>query len=110
MWTPADITALPTAQDLIEAKSALKEVEIELKDALLALEKAQLRVDRIRQNLRERTAWIAPVRKLSSDVLSLIFEFCAEDNWRTPLRISGVSRQWRDIALATPRAWAFLDE
>jgi hypothetical protein len=109
MWTPVDITVVPTAQDLIYAKSAIKKVEIELKDALLAPEQAQRRVDRIKQDLWEQRAWIAPVRRLSSDVISLIFEFCGEDNWRTPLRIAGVSRQWRDIALATPRVWAFLD-
>jgi hypothetical protein len=109
MWTPADITALPTAQDLIDAQSAIKEVKIELKAALLALEQAQLRVNRIRQDLWERRAWIAPIRKLSSDVLSLVFEFCGEDNWKTPLRIAGVSKQWRNVVLATPRAWAFLD-
>jgi len=109
MWTPADITALPTAQDLIDAQSAIKEVEIELKDALLALEQAKLRVNRIRQNLWERRAWIAPIRRLNSDVLSLVFEFCGEYRWKTPLRIAGVSRHWRDLVLATPRAWAFLD-
>jgi hypothetical protein len=109
MWTPVDITALPTTQDLINAQSAINEVESELKDALLELEKAQLRVNQIRQNLWERRAWIAPVRRLAPDVLSLVFEFCGEDSWQTPLRIAGVSRQWRDLALSTPRAWAFLD-
>jgi hypothetical protein len=105
MWTPVDITALPTEQDLIDAPSTIKEVEIELQDALLALEQAKLRVNRIRQNLRERRAWIAPVRKL----LSIVFELCGEDSWKTPLLIAGVSRQWRDLVMATPRAWAFLD-
>jgi hypothetical protein len=108
MWTPVDITALPTARDLIYAQAAIKDVEIELKDALLALEQAQLRVARIKQNLWERRAWIAPIRKLTSDALSLIFEFCGKDDWRTPLLISEVSRSWREIVLATPRAWAFL--
>jgi hypothetical protein len=108
MWPPADITALPTLQEVIDAKLAIEEVKIQLNDALLALAQAQLRVDEINKELFEREAWIAPIRYLSFDALSLVFEFCGEDDWRTPLVISEVSRYWRDTVLATPRAWAFL--
>jgi hypothetical protein len=108
MWPPADVTALPTAQELIDAKLEIETVETQLSDALLALAQAQLRVDEIKKELLERKAWIAPVRYLPFDVLSLIFEFCGEDDWRTTLLISEVSRHWRETVLATPRAWAFL--
>jgi hypothetical protein len=91
MWPPPDITVLPTSQEVIDAKLAIETVKAQLNDALLALAQAQLRVDEINKELFERNAWIAPVRFLSFDVLSLIFEFCGEDDWRTPLPISEVS-------------------
>jgi hypothetical protein len=106
MWPPADISVLPTSQEVIDAKLAIEAVKTQLSDALLA--QAHLQVDEISKELFERQAWIAPVRFLSFDVLSLIFEFCGEDDWETPVRISEVSRQWREIVLATPRAWAVL--
>jgi len=34
---------------------------------------------------------------------------CGEDDWKTPLRIAATSRDWRNLVLATPRAWEFLD-
>jgi hypothetical protein len=108
MWPPADIYALPTAREVIDAKLAIETAKVQLNDALLALAQAQIRVDEIKKELFERKAWIAPVRYLSFDVLSLIFEFCGEDDWRTTLLISEVSRHWREVVLATPRAWAFL--
>jgi hypothetical protein len=104
---PADITVLPTERELTNAKLGIEAVEVQLNDALFVLAQAQLRVDEIKKELFERKAWIAPVRYLSFDVLSLIFEFCGEDDWRTPLLISEVSRHWREVVLATPRAWAF---
>ena len=108
MWSPADISALPTAREVIDAKLAIEMVKDQLNDALLAVAQAQLRVEEIKKELFKRNAWIAPIRYLPFDVLSLIFEFCGKDDCKTPLVISEVSRHWRETVLATPRAWAFL--
>jgi hypothetical protein len=107
MWNPVDINALPTTPDLINAKSAIEQVKTELQAARLAQD--QFRICHLKNDLQERRAWIAPIRRLNFDILSLIFEFCGETHWKAPLRIASVSRYWRDIVLATPRAWAFLE-
>jgi hypothetical protein len=102
MWAPADINALPTPHDILAANNAILHLEEELVQA-------RLRVKQLMEELKWRRAWIAPVRKLNFDILSLIFEYCGEEEWRSPLQISAVSRLWRDVALATPRAWSFID-
>jgi hypothetical protein len=109
MWAPADTTARPTAGDMLNAKTAIEVVKAQLKDAPIALAQAKLRVSNIEKDLRERCAWISPVRKLPLDVLSIIFEICGEDDWKIMLRIAVVSRMWRGLALSTPRAWSFID-
>ncbi|KIM20472.1 hypothetical protein M408DRAFT_30333 [Serendipita vermifera MAFF 305830] len=109
MWTPADINAHPTKEDYINAKLAIIERETELADALLALAQAQIRVANLENDIRERQAWIAPIRKLGFDVLSLIFERCSEGEWHAPLRIGAVSRTWRAVVLHSPRAWSIID-
>jgi hypothetical protein len=103
------MTAVPTPIDVINAIKAIKETKEDLKDALCALAEAQRRVTDLEKNLGQLRAWVAPIRRLPFDSLSLVFEFCGEDDWKTPLRISEVSRQWRSVVLETPRAWASLD-
>ena len=61
-----------------------------------------------RVELMDQTARSSPVRRLVSDVLSIIFEMCSEDSWTAPLQIGLVCRQWREVVLATPRAWTFI--
>lgn len=105
MWQPADLNALPTLQDIIHAKKEIDETEKELK----AIQAAVRRIPELKKKLSKCRAFIAPVRKLSFDVLSLIFEFCGEDEWKTAMKIATVSRKWRETILLTPRAWAFID-
>ena len=109
MWKPADITAIPTNQDVINATSAIIELEGELEEARVTLKQAQLRVANLEKDLRLRRAWLSPVRRLNFDALSRIFEFVGEDDWTAPTRLGAVSRPWRDCVLGTPRAWSFFD-
>jgi hypothetical protein len=51
---------------------------------------------------------IGPIARLNSDVLAVMFEFSGEVDWKAPLSISRVCREWRLIILTTPRAWANL--
>jgi hypothetical protein len=44
---------------------------------------------------------------LNSDTLSAIFIACAALDWRSPAIIAAVCRFWREIVLATPRAWQY---
>jgi hypothetical protein len=50
-----------------------------------------------------------PINRLGFDILSLVFELCSEDDWTAPLRIGVINRQWREVILATLRAWTLSD-
>ncbi|KIM28517.1 hypothetical protein M408DRAFT_23574 [Serendipita vermifera MAFF 305830] len=102
MWEPADMNAVPIPNEKIKARNAISILEVELRDA-------RLRVVRLEAELCTRKAWIAPVRRASSDVLSLIFEFCAKNDWKSPLKLAAISKTWRTAVLASPRAWSFLN-
>ena len=108
MWTPVNIDAIPSVKDKFHAIKAISAVEEELRDALLALERAQHLVDSLEKDLRERRAWIAPIRRLPYEILSHIFEFCGEEEWESIFDIAAVSRFWREVSLSTSRAWSFI--
>ncbi|KIM27060.1 hypothetical protein M408DRAFT_330213 [Serendipita vermifera MAFF 305830] len=48
-------------------------------------------------------------QRIPFEVLSVIFELCSTDDWKSPMRISAVSRWWRQVVLNTPFAWQFVD-
>lgn len=102
MWKPEDINALPTPDDRIKAQNAIFILEDALKEA-------RLRVQRLEADLVTRRAWIVPVRYVPLEILSLIFEICAKDDWKSPLGIAAVSRSWRTAVLASPRVWSLLN-
>jgi hypothetical protein len=56
MWPPADITALPTLRERINAKSEIETVKEQLNEALSALAQAKLRVDELKKELFQRKA------------------------------------------------------
>ena len=89
-----NFTLLPTESDAIRVNNEIRATERQLKH--------------LERHLKMLKAWIAPIRRLNTDILSLIFEMCGEDYWKTPLRIAATSRDWRNLVLATPRAWEFL--
>jgi hypothetical protein len=109
MWAPIDINAIPSSEDLLNATNAIEQVEDQLKEALISLEQARLRVADLEKELQQRRAWISPIRRLNFDVICHVFELVAEDDWKAPLRLASVSQSWRQIVLRTPRAWSFLD-
>ncbi|KIM30838.1 hypothetical protein M408DRAFT_35495, partial [Serendipita vermifera MAFF 305830] len=79
----------------------LQEIEKQLEEALKS-------VAILRQQIAEYRAWIAPVRKVSEEALSIVFINCARDYWKSPLVLGAVCRRWRRVLLKTPGAWAFL--
>jgi F-box-like len=108
MWQPADRAALPSLKDFKHAKKAISELEDALKDALVALEQAQLRVMALTKDISERKAWIAPIRMLPNELLSEIFIFASEMEHLAPVTITGVCHLWYQIVLATPQAWSLI--
>jgi hypothetical protein len=66
----------------------------------------------MRNELQEREAWLAPIRKLSHDEFSVIFNMCAGDDWMAPIHLAAVCRTWHYVALAAlaaHRVWTFID-
>jgi hypothetical protein len=106
MYEPPDFSVLPTSDDVLHAKNVIQKMEGRLTEEIFAPTPAS---GRVTEHVAVLKAWIAPVRRLNDDVLSIIFEFCGEDHAKNTLRISAVSRGWRQVVLATPRAWAYLD-
>jgi hypothetical protein len=96
-----DFAVLPTASDVICVKNEIRFTETKIKDL-------ERQLEMLNRHLEMSKAWIAPIRRLNIDILSLIFEMCGEDDWKAPLRIAATSRDWRNLVLATPRAWEFL--
>jgi hypothetical protein len=103
-----DFALLPTERDVIRVKNDICTTEQRLMYALLGPISAQKMVVQLEREVEMMRAWIAPIRRVNTDILSLIFEICCEDDWKTPLRIAATSRDWRNLVLAPPRAWEFL--
>lgn len=108
MWTPANQNALPSQEEIGQARKAIEMVEIERKAAVEVLKRAQMVVDNLDKDLDIRRAWIAPIRKMPIEILSEIFIFASEMDHLAPMVFSEVSRSWREIILSTPRAWSMI--
>jgi hypothetical protein len=106
MWSPANQAAFPSQEETRHAKEAIYQLELVLKDAYELLEQAKTRVYKLVGELDKRKAWIAPIRRLPVEILSEIFIFSSEVGGLVPLTITEVSRHWREVILATPRAWS----
>jgi len=109
MWSPIDKSSLPTPEERKKAKEVIDLLQKDLENAMESLVRAQLRVDILRKDVEERKAWVAPVRRLTFDALSVVFDWCADIEWDSAVRIAAVCRTWRSIVLDTPRAWSFAD-
>lgn len=64
-----------------------------------------------RSRIQEESPSLASIGKLPFDVLTKVFiEYCENiHGGRGPLTISAVSRWWREVILATPMAWCFIE-
>jgi hypothetical protein len=89
-----------------QQRKIIKNLEYRLPIAMFALTRGQ---DQVLGKPDRRVEPLMPISRGPFDVLSYIFEICGEKDYRATLKISVVSRHWREIVLATPRAWAFVD-
>jgi hypothetical protein len=106
MWSPADKSALPSNVDKIQARIEIQRVNGEIEETEMQLAQTQLRLDILKRELAEREAWLAPIRTISHDELTIVFNVCAEMDWIAPMRLATVCRAWRNAVLANPRAWS----
>jgi hypothetical protein len=102
MWN-ADI--VPSARQTSLAREAI----FELKSKLQAIEAS---AELLRKTIQEKESWLAPIRRVPADILSLVFvEFCSiskQHAWKGPLVLGAVCRRWREILIGTPRAWSLI--
>ena len=109
MWSPPNKHELPLPEEIIYAKEAIATLDNALRDAFELIESTRLRIAEMKRDLEERRSWIAPIRKVSTEILADILLFASQMNDLAPVKFSAVSRLWRDIILATPKAWSFID-
>lgn len=99
-WTNS--FTFPSTDEFVRTKSEIKGLEGEIAEIMP-------RVSALRRTLEEKRASIAPIRKCSFDILSMIFELVARVDWKSPLIIGAVCRVWRGTVMRTPRAWSLVD-
>jgi hypothetical protein len=107
MWPPLNKNELPSPEEIRHAKEVIGTLENALRDAF-KLKSTKLRIAEMQRDLHERKCWIAPIRKVPTEVLTDILLFTSEMDDLAPVKFSAVNRLWRNIILATPRAWSFI--
>lgn len=108
MWTPVNPNALPSQKEVTYTKNAIHELEMAIKDNLEIIEQAKVRINALKKEIQMRHAWIAPVRKLPTEILAEIFVYCSSLSRLAPVTIGQVCRFWRQVVLATPQAWCLI--
>ncbi|KAG8757664.1 hypothetical protein FRC14_001726 [Serendipita sp. 396] len=136
MWVAPESSRLPSRDELAHGKDAIAALEEELEtlhatvanqlsrkgsiqERLKALrhELGQLddeiigsqgRISDVENEIRERSRWIAAIRRIPNEVLGEVFVWHVRLDWKAPLVDSSVCKTWRTVALATPRLWSFL--
>lgn len=116
--------ALPTPQQITDIKEVISDSSKDVDTLTIDIDRinelcSQL-VDRRSKLLRkvdEHQALLAPIRRLPTEVLGLIFVQCLHagiktagipkiNSFNTPFFLSGICRRWREVVLATPQIWA----
>lgn len=85
MWPPKNPHSLPSKIEIQETKDEIFTLERDLAEALLL-------VDQLKTALFERRAYIAPIRTLPHEILSIVFVDLSQKNWKIPLQLQGVCR------------------
>ncbi|KDQ19461.1 hypothetical protein BOTBODRAFT_62833 [Botryobasidium botryosum FD-172 SS1] len=94
-----------------EARAALDQ---EIKMIQLTINTFKDHADRLLSAIRHRRNQHAPIHRLPPEMISLIFELAGPGTqrrnleYRDPLNIMRVSRDWRQIAMDSPRVWAHI--
>lgn len=107
--TVVDVSNVSTSETLAGPDGPqvpVTELNARCKQTLLFLVKVTENPD---VEVQKEESLTRPIAPLPFDVLSPIFEFCGEDDWKMTLAIAAVSQTWRNAVLGTPRAWQFID-
>ncbi|CAE6372383.1 unnamed protein product [Rhizoctonia solani] len=99
----SEVTIDAMAEKINTLEVALAKLIAETKSQMNAL------VDQkhdLEKGVASAKGYLAPVRKLPSDILSDIFMMLLENDPLAPWTLSAVNKQWRTAALTTPRLWS----
>ncbi|KAI6007066.1 hypothetical protein EDD15DRAFT_2394818, partial [Pisolithus albus] len=98
---------------LLGCKSELGGVTDELCRARAEVERLEGRVGQIKGVISELEALLHPIRRLPTDIMAKVFEFCVYESQgyarldikHAPLVLSQVCRSWRKLVFALPCLW-----
>ena len=109
----SEILRLPTAVDILQTQELIRTKEAELtiadteyQEMKRKTETSAAKRDAIARQLLECKAYIARIRALPQEVLSLVFVFYTDDPTQSPWTLMQVTRAWRATALYTHAIWA----
>ncbi|KZP10520.1 hypothetical protein FIBSPDRAFT_717320, partial [Athelia psychrophila] len=103
-----------------ETLADISELDREISRFRAAIAELELKRATLQSFANFHKALLNPVSRLPAEVLSQIFQQCVIVPWtdtardakyypgdnKTPMAIASVGRQWRDVALSTPRLWS----
>ncbi|KAJ3507139.1 hypothetical protein NLJ89_g6474 [Agrocybe chaxingu] len=113
---------IPTAAEIGDIKQYVSRINEKLSDydsQIANLEATLLDLQKKRNDLQQvgqaHEALISPVRRLPTEILQTIFEWCLPTNRNAvmhaseaPVLLGRVCAEWRRISLSTPQLWASL--
>ncbi|CAA7263770.1 unnamed protein product [Cyclocybe aegerita] len=113
---------IPTAVEIRDIKQYVSTINKKLSDydtQIANLEATLLDLQKKRNDLQQvgqaHEALISPVRRLPTEILQMIFEWCLPTNRNAvmhaseaPVLLGRVCAEWRRISLSTPQLWASL--
>jgi F-box-like len=108
LWSPADKNALPSPEDMKHAKEAIFALKRAINAAYKLVKNTKLRIAKMKKSLAERKGWIAPIRRIPTEVLIDVLLRASEMDDLSPIKFTAVCRLWRRIVFATPKAWSFI--
>lgn len=106
VWRNSHRSGLPSKDEMENTKLAITNLENSLKEAIL--NNASDKINELEQELLHRRAWIAPIRLIPVEILSIIFLDTSRMSGKAPFILGGVCRFWRDIILGMPEVWSFI--
>jgi len=87
-------------------------IDVEIERIESVLDSLKQKRANIQKSIDDCNTILAPVRSLSTDVLGVIFTYCLAthrnpimDSSEAPILLTQICRDWRSIALSTPRLW-----
>ncbi|KIK62009.1 hypothetical protein GYMLUDRAFT_165539, partial [Collybiopsis luxurians FD-317 M1] len=113
----------PSLSELVQLKAALVEPQRELHRLQLEIARVQAVLDallseknRVKTYIDAHRALISPVRQIPYETLAEIFKWCLPSETmfgvrslkHAPLLLTMVCRDWRRVAIETPRLWSSL--